>query len=228
MTSSYVQDQLHRGRLITLSWIVSAHHSNALSVLNGLIPRKNSYKMQPRLNQSTHSLYGTRLPAEFRRRISGAQSVEKTGRRVWRGHSFRYAETIDLSAELFAPRCLNSIWQADWFYRTIRCDSSGGRTIVPFENIDVRRTGYLTSSGATSARQMRSNLTGQPHIRNPRTTILVQHHVLWLEISINDALLVEMLDTQHRPRRVVLRHHLRKNTKVLQVKPQITCDQARH
>lgn len=73
----------------------------------------------------------------------------------------------------------------------------------------------LTSSGATSAREVRSNLAGQPHVRNLRPTEFVQHHVLWLEISIYDALLVQMLNSQHRPRRVVLRHHLRKNTKVL-------------
>lgn len=64
--------------------MVSAHHSIALSVLNGLMPSKNSYRMQPRLNQSTHSLYGTRLPAEFRRRISGAQSAyERLEVHVW-------------------------------------------------------------------------------------------------------------------------------------------------
>lgn len=82
----------------------------------------------------------------------------------------------------------------------------------------------LTSPRATRAREVRSDLAGQPHVRNPRTTIFVQHHVFWLEISVNDALLVEMSNTQHSPRSVVLCHHLRENTEVLKVKPQITCN----
>lgn len=79
----------------TLSWIVSAHHSMALSVLNGLMPRKNSYRIQPRLNQSTHSLYGTRFPAAFRRRISGAQSAVCTSRQGRLSQMHSWCKHID-------------------------------------------------------------------------------------------------------------------------------------
>lgn len=81
----------------------------------------------------------------------------------------------------------------------------------------------LTSSRATCACKVGGDLAGQPHVRNSRASILVEHHVFWLEISIDDALLMEMTNSQHSPRRVVLRHDRRKNTKLLEMKPQITC-----